>query len=332
MEVERAQAETWASWFRALGDPSRILILNLLATSGRPLSVGEIVDVLGLAQSTVSHHLKILGEVGFALVEREVDGELVAGQRALPGLLPVGGRGGDGSGPGRHRTLERVNREGEENPMNEPSNVEAEVRRYYADAAVAAGDGSAACCGPEAERFGAGLYDDLDGPARRRHPGQHRVREPGRRGRPPPRRGRARPRVGRRDRRAAVGPPGRADRPGLRGGLHARDARPGPPQRRRGRRHQRRVPGGPHRRRPAAGRFGGRDHLQLRGQPGRRQGRRVHRDAPAAASRAGGSGSATSSPRTASPPPSGPSGAATSAASPARWPCRTTGPASRPPG
>jgi len=72
MEVERGQAETWASWFRALGDPSRILILNLLATSGRPLSVGEIVDALGLAQSTVSHHLKILGQVGFALVEREV--------------------------------------------------------------------------------------------------------------------------------------------------------------------------------------------------------------------------------------------------------------------
>jgi SAM-dependent methyltransferase len=47
--------------------------------------------------------------------------------------------------------------------MNEPSHVEAEVRRYYAGAAAAAGDGAAACCGPEADRFGAGLYDDLDG-------------------------------------------------------------------------------------------------------------------------------------------------------------------------
>jgi DNA-binding transcriptional ArsR family regulator len=71
MNVVREEAETWASWFRALGDPSRILILNLLAASGRPLSVGEIVEELGLAQSTVSHHLKILGDVGFALVERE---------------------------------------------------------------------------------------------------------------------------------------------------------------------------------------------------------------------------------------------------------------------
>jgi SAM-dependent methyltransferase len=47
--------------------------------------------------------------------------------------------------------------------MNEPSDVEAEVRLYYAGAATAAGDGAAACCGPEADRFGAGLYDDLDG-------------------------------------------------------------------------------------------------------------------------------------------------------------------------
>src|SRR5436305_823903 len=70
MEVDRTEAETWASWFRALGDPSRILILNLLATADRPLSLGEIVDRLDLAQSTVSHHLKILAEVGFVLVDR----------------------------------------------------------------------------------------------------------------------------------------------------------------------------------------------------------------------------------------------------------------------
>jgi len=72
MKVTRAQAETWASWFRVLGDPSRLLILNLLAQAGRPMSVGEIVDQLDLAQSTVSHHLKTLGEVGFVLVDHEV--------------------------------------------------------------------------------------------------------------------------------------------------------------------------------------------------------------------------------------------------------------------
>jgi DNA-binding transcriptional ArsR family regulator len=71
MGVCRSEAETWASWFRALGDPSRILILNLLATAERPLSLGEIVERADLAQSTVSHHLKNLAEVGFVLVDRE---------------------------------------------------------------------------------------------------------------------------------------------------------------------------------------------------------------------------------------------------------------------
>jgi len=35
------------------------------------MSVGEIVEELDLAQSTVSHHLKTLADVGFLLVERE---------------------------------------------------------------------------------------------------------------------------------------------------------------------------------------------------------------------------------------------------------------------
>ncbi len=55
----------------ALGDPTRIVILNLLATAGRPMSVAEIVDAVDVGQSTVSHHLKILGDVRFLLVERE---------------------------------------------------------------------------------------------------------------------------------------------------------------------------------------------------------------------------------------------------------------------
>jgi len=71
METFRQQAAVWATWFRTLGDPSRIVILNVLATTGRTMTVGEIVDEVGLAQSTVSHHLKILGDVGFLVVERD---------------------------------------------------------------------------------------------------------------------------------------------------------------------------------------------------------------------------------------------------------------------
>ena len=71
MNVDRSDAETWATWFKALGDPTRILILHLLATEGRPMSVAEIVEAVDVGQSTVSHHLKILGDVRFLLVDRE---------------------------------------------------------------------------------------------------------------------------------------------------------------------------------------------------------------------------------------------------------------------
>lgn len=71
MNVDRDTAATWASWFRALGDPTRILVLNLLATEARPMPVGEIVDRLDVSQSTVSHHLKQLTDVGFVLVDQQ---------------------------------------------------------------------------------------------------------------------------------------------------------------------------------------------------------------------------------------------------------------------
>jgi len=71
MDVDRASSEVWASWFRALGDASRVLILHRLAVARRPMTVGEIVDAVDVGQSTVSHHLKLLAEVGFVHVERQ---------------------------------------------------------------------------------------------------------------------------------------------------------------------------------------------------------------------------------------------------------------------
>ncbi len=67
--LDRASAARYASWFRALADPSRVQIVAYLAGQGRPMSVGEIVAAVGLAQSTVSQHLKILAEVRFVLVD-----------------------------------------------------------------------------------------------------------------------------------------------------------------------------------------------------------------------------------------------------------------------
>lgn len=67
--LERGTAEEYAACFRALADATRIQIVELLARSGTPMTVGEIVAAVGVAQSTVSQHLKILAEVRFVLAD-----------------------------------------------------------------------------------------------------------------------------------------------------------------------------------------------------------------------------------------------------------------------
>jgi DNA-binding transcriptional ArsR family regulator len=67
--IGRAQAEEWATWFRALADPTRVLLLHLLSSAPGPMTVGEITEQLDVGQSTVSHHLATLAEVRFVLVE-----------------------------------------------------------------------------------------------------------------------------------------------------------------------------------------------------------------------------------------------------------------------
>lgn len=68
--LERDVAAQYASWFRALADPTRVQIVSLLARQGQPMTVGAITDCLEVGQSTVSAHLKILAGVRFVLVER----------------------------------------------------------------------------------------------------------------------------------------------------------------------------------------------------------------------------------------------------------------------
>src|SRR5947209_13305184 len=67
--LDRVTAAEFASWFKALADPTRIQIVSLLARQGRPMTVGEIVQAVDVGQSTVSAHLKVLAEVRFVLAE-----------------------------------------------------------------------------------------------------------------------------------------------------------------------------------------------------------------------------------------------------------------------
>jgi DNA-binding transcriptional ArsR family regulator len=67
--IDRATADTYAAWFRALADGTRVQVVSLLARSGRPLTVKEIVAAVPVGQSTVSEHLRQLAAVGFVLAE-----------------------------------------------------------------------------------------------------------------------------------------------------------------------------------------------------------------------------------------------------------------------
>ena len=66
------EADATAALFRALGDPARVRIVNCLATSEGPVCACDLIEPVGLAQPTVSHHLKKLVEAG--LLEREQRG------------------------------------------------------------------------------------------------------------------------------------------------------------------------------------------------------------------------------------------------------------------
>lgn len=86
--VDRPLAEEWATWFQAIGDPTRILILHLLSTERRPMTTGEITESVDVGQSTVSHHLAKLAEVRFILVERIGTASLWRVNEACIGSFP----------------------------------------------------------------------------------------------------------------------------------------------------------------------------------------------------------------------------------------------------
>src|ERR671931_2097266 len=59
-----------AKYFRGLGEPTRLRILELLRDEGE-LSVGELVERLGVAQPKVSNHLACLRWCGFVEARRD---------------------------------------------------------------------------------------------------------------------------------------------------------------------------------------------------------------------------------------------------------------------
>lgn len=63
-------AELMARRFKALGDPVRLRLLSLIASSGREVCVCDLTVAFDLTQPTISHHLKVLREAGLVGSER----------------------------------------------------------------------------------------------------------------------------------------------------------------------------------------------------------------------------------------------------------------------
>lgn len=85
MMARVARAATTADTFNAVAEPRRRQILDVLMGGER--SVGDLVDLLGLAQPQVSKHLRVLREVG--AVDVRGDGRQRLYRLNGPALKPI---------------------------------------------------------------------------------------------------------------------------------------------------------------------------------------------------------------------------------------------------
>jgi ArsR family transcriptional regulator, arsenate/arsenite/antimonite-responsive transcriptional repressor len=69
-DVEREQAARMGAVAKALGDPIRIQLVDVLRKHAGKVCVCELVPLFDLSQPTVSHHLKVLREAGIVDSER----------------------------------------------------------------------------------------------------------------------------------------------------------------------------------------------------------------------------------------------------------------------
>ena len=70
-DVERQRAERMAAVAKALGDPVRLQLVDVLRKHAGKVCVCELVPLFDLSQPTVSHHLKVLRDAGIVGSERQ---------------------------------------------------------------------------------------------------------------------------------------------------------------------------------------------------------------------------------------------------------------------
>ena len=70
-DIERAHAQRMAEVAKALGDPVRMQLVDVLRKHAGKVCVCELVPLFDLSQPTVSHHLKVLRDAGIVGSERK---------------------------------------------------------------------------------------------------------------------------------------------------------------------------------------------------------------------------------------------------------------------
>jgi ArsR family transcriptional regulator, arsenate/arsenite/antimonite-responsive transcriptional repressor len=70
-DVRREQAQGMATIAKALGDPIRLQLVDVLRKHAGKVCVCELVPLFDLSQPTVSHHLKVLRDAGIVASERQ---------------------------------------------------------------------------------------------------------------------------------------------------------------------------------------------------------------------------------------------------------------------
>ncbi|MEU4710823.1 GNAT family N-acetyltransferase [Nocardia salmonicida] len=82
------EATTYAEWFACLAEPVRVRLLHAVATTPKGITVGALTEILGTSQSTTSHHVRKLADVGFVRLHKEGTATIVTVNEACCAGLP----------------------------------------------------------------------------------------------------------------------------------------------------------------------------------------------------------------------------------------------------
>ncbi|ALG09721.1 helix-turn-helix domain-containing GNAT family N-acetyltransferase [Kibdelosporangium phytohabitans] len=82
------EAATYAEWFACLAEPVRVRLLHAVATSPKGITVGALTEILGTSQSTTSHHVRKLADVGFVRLAKQGTATIVTVNEACCAGLP----------------------------------------------------------------------------------------------------------------------------------------------------------------------------------------------------------------------------------------------------